>query len=220
MRYNGLKLVIDMAVKKVNHPLFNSYQDAIILGSIREDILFVPGLNKIFEHVSLSHFTGKYLRGGFIPLVYPGASFKTKYFFKKSLNRYRQNKKALSMVLLGRASHLIIDMACPVHATRTPHLDDGYEWVVEKNYLNLSELPFEIPNHFSTSNDIVKSLARWTQRFEPDRTHHPIGAFLKKIGLRKGLHQKQLADQAEQIIPKAAGHLAALYLLFLKEALL
>lgn len=217
MRYNGLALVIEMAVNKTKSPLLSNSHDILILGALREDISYLPFLNRIWEHWSLSHFSGTHLRGGFIPLVYPGAPRKAAQFFKKSVRAYRSGNIMQSMVLLGRASHLLIDMACPCHAKRVAHFTDGYEWYVEAHTQTLKELDFKVPQNFNQPQQIVNSLAHCTQQFEADATNHHFGRLLKNLGLRKPLGREQFALQAEKIIPEAAGHLTAFFNCFLKE---
>jgi len=215
MRYNGLHLVIRMAVDKLDTPLLRQYQDALVLGAVREDVLFVPGTRRIWEHWSFSHFTGPRLGGGFIPLVYPGAPGSAQRRVDRAVALWRRGEHGKAMIDLGRASHLLIDMACPVHVHRVPHLTDGYEWYVEAHGDRLRALPFDVPAGYRTVRAIVAGLARHTQQFEPDRTNHHWGRALKSLGLRRSPGHAVFADQAAHIVPAAAGHLAALYRHFL-----
>lgn len=216
MRYNGLQLVIRLALEKLGAPELNRYQDALILGAIREDIVYLPQKRKIWEHWSLSHFSGRYLGGGFIPFVTPGAAQKAQMYFDRALADWHARKTASAFIQLGRASHLLIDMACPVHASRVAHMTDGYEWYVEANCARLRELPFEVPSHYKTPRAAVAGLARFTQEFRPDRSNHHWGRLLKSLGLRKSVSRAEFSEQAACIIPVAAGHLAAVYLQFLE----
>ena len=43
MLTNGQVLVIDMAVRALDHPLVSRYRSALVLGALREDTAYVPG---------------------------------------------------------------------------------------------------------------------------------------------------------------------------------
>jgi hypothetical protein len=216
MRYNGLQLVIRLAVRKLDHPLLNRYQDALVLGAIREDVRWQPRTRRIWEHWSLSHFSGRYVGGGFIPLLTVSAPRKAQRYVDQAVASWNAGDEARALVLLGMASHLVIDMACPVHASRVAHLTDGYEWYVEANCGQLATLAFEVPFGLRSAYQATDALARYTRQFQPDRTNHHWGRLLKRLGLRRSLTRHDFAAQASQIIPTAAAHLAAVYLLFLE----
>lgn len=216
MRYNGLQLVIRLAVRKLDAPQLTRFEDALVLGAIREDIVYLKHKKKIWEHWSLSHFSGRWLGGGFIPLLTAGAPRKAQLYFDRAVTAWRDGQQARAFVQLGMASHLLIDMACPVHASRVAHMTDGYEWFVEANCAPLAALPFEVPSQYRSAHDAAAGLAAFTQRFPPDRSNHHWGRLLKSLGLRKSLTRADFSNQATQIIPAAAGHLAAVYLMFLE----
>jgi hypothetical protein len=215
VRYNGLQLVIRRAVGKLDDPFLNRYADALVLGAIREDIVYLARKKKIWEHWSLSHFSGRFLGGGFIPFLTPSAPARAQDLFGRAVQAARGGDTARAFVLLGMASHLLIDMACPVHASRVAHMNDGYEWFVEANCEYLAGLPFQVPQHHRSVRAVVEGLARHTRKYPPDRTNHHWGRLLKSLGLRKSHTRATFAAQAEQIIPEAAGHLAAVYRQFL-----
>ena len=216
MRYNGLQLVIGLAVAKLDDAWFNRFHDALVLGAIREDVTWLPRRRKIWEHWSLSHFAGRHLAGGFIPFLTASAPARAQMYVDRAVTAWRAGQHARAFVQLGTASHLVIDMACPVHASRVAHLTDGYEWYVEANGAMLAALPFEVPRQYASAHDAAAGLAAFTQRFAPDRTNHHWGRLLKRLGLRRSLTRAEFAAQAEQIIPTAAGHLAAVYLTFIE----
>ena len=215
MRYNGLQLVIRLAVGKLDDPLVNRYADALVLGAIREDIVYLERQHKIWEHWSLSHFSGRWLAGGFIPFLTASAPRKAQMCFERAVAAAREGDQARAFVQLGMASHLLIDMACPVHASRVAHMNDGYEWFVEANCERLAALPFHVPRQYASAHDIAAGLAAFTRQSKPDRTNHHWGRLLKSMGLRAPPSRTELAAQAERIIPTAAGHLSALYAQFL-----
>ncbi|MES2017973.1 MAG: zinc dependent phospholipase C family protein [Pseudomonadota bacterium] len=214
MRYNGLQLVVRLAVRKLDLPHLTRFEDALVLGAIREDIIYLPRKKKIWEHWSLSHFSGRYLGGGFIPFLTTSAPRRAQHYVDLAVQAWHDGQPARAYVCLGMASHLVIDMACPVHASRVAHMNDGYEWYVEGNCPQLAALPFEVPQHYRSVHAAVAGLARFTRQFPPDRSNHHWGRLLKACGLRKTFTRTELANQAAHIIPAAAGHLAAVYLMF------
>jgi hypothetical protein len=218
MRYNGLQLVIRLALRTLDRPQLTRYEDALVLGAIREDIVYQPRKRTIREHWSLSHFSGRYLGGGFIPFLTASAPRKAQQYFDRALAAQRDGRQARAFVLLGMASHLLIDMACPVHASRVAHLTDGYEWFVEAHCAQLAALPVPAVPRYASVRDAVAGLAVYTRRFRPDRSNHHWGRLLKMLGLRKPLTRAEFSAQAAQIIPAAASHLAAVYLMFLEAA--
>lgn len=216
MRYNGLQLVIRLAVRKLDAPQLTRFADALVLGAIREDVVYLKRRQKIWEHWSLSHFSGRHLGGGFIPFLTASAPRKAQIYFDQAVASWRDGQQARAWVQLGMASHLLIDMACPVHASRVAHMTDGYEWFVEANGAQLAALPFQVPGQYRCAHDAVAGLAAFTRQFAPDRSNHHWGRLLKALGLRTSFTRADFSAQATQIIPAAAGHLAAVYLMFLE----
>jgi hypothetical protein len=207
-----------MAVRESGDPLLLRYQDALVLGAIREDVWIIGG--KIWEHASFSHFWGDRVGGGFIPLIYPGAPWKAQRYFEKAVRFGKAGQTAKAMVQLGRASHLLIDMACPVHARRVPHWTDGYEWYIDGNTELLWDLRPSPPPPEKTVYDITLGMARFTRQFEPDRSNHLWGWFLKRVGVRRSLSRAEFAMQAQKILPEATARLLAVYQCFLRETYL
>lgn len=217
MLYKGLQIVICSATEQLQLPLFQRYLDALVLGALREDVQYLPRKQRIWEHFSLSHFAGAVLPGGFIPFLTPSAASRAQYFFERAIELALQQQFVAAMVQLGRASHLLIDMACPVHAHRVPHWSDGYEWYIEGNGEHLRQLRSSVPSHYRSVREIVTGLAKFTRQFPADTTHHHLGRWLKLRGWRRALTHDEIAAQAEQIIPVASAHLAAMYLHFLAQ---
>jgi len=56
VRLNGLFVVAELAARQVAHPLVEKYKSALVLGSLREDVWWIPGVRRVFEHLSFSHF--------------------------------------------------------------------------------------------------------------------------------------------------------------------
>ncbi|MBI4347525.1 MAG: hypothetical protein HY553_11765 [Elusimicrobia bacterium] len=217
MRLNGLYTVCDLALRRVDDPVSNRYRAAFILGSLREDIVYLPWAGRVWEHLSLSHFYQPGLPGGFFPF-WPGPRLKADRFFDRALRLFKDGRRAAGFVQLGRAAHLLIDMACPVHAQRTVHEEDPFEWCVEGHAPALRALPPAEPPAAARASELVEGLSRFTQRFTPDATNSAWGRFLERRGLRRPVGGREAFEQARELIPAAAAYTAALLALFLREA--
>ena len=140
MRLNGLDIVVELAARKLADPVVTRDKKPLSLGSLREDVWYIPGARFILEHLSFSHFYHPGLPGGFLPVVWPGPRIKADMFYDRALAAQREGRTAAAFVQLGRIAHLITDMCCPVHAHRTMHMTDPFEWWVEGNKSKLLAL--------------------------------------------------------------------------------
>ncbi len=217
MRLNGLKVVVDMAVRELDHPLVARYQKAILLGSLREDVWYIPGAKVVFEHLSFSHFYKPGLPGGIVPVVWPGPRMKGEKFFAKAVREHDAGRTASGFVQLGRVVHLLTDMCCPVHAHRTVHATDPFEWYVEGNRKKLDALPVPAVADAERPSDLIEGLAAFTQRFATDETNHLPGRLLKRLGLLESVSAAEAGEQARALIPMAAGYTVALLRLYLRR---
>lgn len=217
MLYKGLQTVICAAVRQTDNPLFTRYSDALILGAVREDVAYLCPQKRIWEHLSLTHFSGRFLPGGLFPFFTLSAPHCAQIYFDRACKLAAQQKIAVAMVQLGRASHLLIDMACTAHVHRVPHWTDGYEWYIEVHGDELGTLQAAIPMQYQSAAAIVEGLARFTRQFPADKTRHWPGRWLKAHSWRRSPTRAEIAQQAKQIIPVASAHLAAMYLLFLQK---
>jgi hypothetical protein len=207
-------LVVDMAVDAVAHPLARRYRDALVLGSLREDVAWLPLVDVVYEHLSLHHFNGR-LPGGYLPFLSIGAPGAANRRYARALRRRRAGRTAAAFVELGRVAHLLADMACPAHVHRVLHVEDSFEWWVESHRDALAALPVPEVAPVARASDLIVSLARRTRALEPDRTSTPLGRRLRRMGLRRPPPRAALEAQARAIIPLAAGHTAALLGMFL-----
>ncbi len=219
MRPGGLALLIDMGASAVDHPLVAKYRTALTLGSLREDVWYLPGIRVIYEHLSDSHFGGSgWMPGGVIPFLWPGASARASRYFRRALRAYRRGDPAAAFVQLGKSAHLLADMACPAHVRRVIHRTDPYEWYVEGNARTLRELPLPELPPMAEAAAVTASLSRFTRDFAPDRTNNAFGRLMRRLGLYKPLRRTDCEAQARAIIPVAAAHTAELIRAFLREA--
>lgn len=194
MWFNGFITVIDMALAQQPHPLLVRYRDALVLGCFREDVWFVGGIDAVIQNPSLSHFSRAGVPGGFVPWLTPDAGARTEKLGRKAVREFSQGRVASAMVQLGRAAHLLIDMACPVHAQGIAHGSDPFEWCVEAMGEELRALPVFMPS-YARFAEAARGMARHAQGF-------PVA-------------RKNARDQARQLIPLAAGHVAASFQIFL-----
>jgi hypothetical protein len=217
MRYNGLCLVVDLAAAALAHPVVDRYRRAILLGALREDYVYLPLVGPV-ESLSLEHFYGPGLPGGFFPFLTPGTRTKAPYLFRKALGEAKEGRITSAFVQLGRCSHLLTDMACPVHVHRVAHLTDPYEWYVEGNCASLSKAEVPAPPAAASVVELIEGLAGFTAQFAADGTNSLHGRLLERLGLRRSLTRDEVAAQARAIIPMAASYNAALFGLFLVES--
>jgi len=218
MLANGLALVIDRAVAHLPSGEARRYRKALVLGSLREDVARMPGSARVFEHLSFSHFGGGWLRGGYLPLLWPGPRFKVRRYFRRALALARAGKRAAAFVTLGRACHVLTDMACPVHVHRVIHDSDPFEWYVEMHADQLRAEPTAPLPDGRSPGALVASLAAVTGTCAPDRTRNAFGRLLRRLGLRRPVPGHEIHRQARLLIPQAAAHVAALIRLFLGQA--
>ena len=218
MLANGLALVIDRAVANLPSTEARRYRKALVLGSLREDVARTPGGAGVFEHLSFSHFGGGWLRGGYLPLLWPGPRFKVRRSCRRALARARAGNRAAAFVTLGRACHVLTDLACPVHVHRVIHETDPFEWYVEMHADQLSAAPARAAPDARSPVALVASLAAITRACAPDRTRNAFGRLLRRLGLRRAVPRHEIRRQAHLLIPQAAAHVAALISLFLGES--
>jgi hypothetical protein len=212
MRIGGLAMLVERAADRVTSPVLQRYRRAITLGALREDVAYLPGLPKPVEHLSFSHTWKGYLPGW---TTAPEAADR---WFSRAVRTHREGEQARGFVELGRAAHLLADMACPVHVHGfAHHPGDGYEWFVETHGEELAALPIPATPSAERASDLVDGLAWFTSRFPGDRTQHPVGRWLVRRGLARGVRQHELRDAAAQIIPVAIAHMTGLLELYVRR---
>jgi hypothetical protein len=217
MRYGGLYVVVELALRQLKDAELTRYKDPLLLGSLREDVWHIPLVDSIFEHWSFSHFYKPPFPGGFIPLLWPGPRLKGNKFYRRALRENAAGRTAAGFVQLGRVAHLLTDMCCPVHVHRITHLTDPYEWYVEGNIARLLELPVPHVAEAERPSELVQRLAAHTRSFRGDPTNHHLGRALKRAKLLNGVTTKEAAEQARELIPLAAGYTAALLRMYQRD---
>jgi hypothetical protein len=119
---------------------------------------------------------------------------------------------------LGRACHLLTDMACPVHAHRVMHEADPFEWYVEAHAPALAQLPMPPAPAVDSVPALVAGLAAYARLFTPDRTHNAWGRMLRGLGVLRPVPMAEVERQARALIPAAAAHVASLFRRFVSES--
>lgn len=209
---NGQAAVLRMAL--ASRPDLARFTPALLLGAMRANVWYIPGLARVVEHLSFSHFHRTLLPGGFLPFLTPGTRTMARHYFAQALREHRAGNVIASFVRLGATSHLIADMACPVHVHRVIHEHDPYEWYVEAHHQELRSLPLPVVPDVERPEELIDSLASTTRAFEPDRTSYPFGRLLRRTGVRRSVGRERIAEQARTLLPLAAAHAAALIRLF------
>jgi hypothetical protein len=215
MLANGLSLVIERALTQLTGPGAREarrHRKALLLGALREDITRLPFGTRVFEHLSFSHFGGGWWGGGFLPF-WPGPRFKVRRYFHRALRLARSGHAGAAFVTLGRACHVLIDMACPVHVHRVIHEADPFEWYIEVHAAVLGDAhatPAVPPPSLREPGALVTHLSAVTRRWAADRTRYALGRWLRRMGLRRPLPASEISRQAQALIPEAAAHVAAL----------
>jgi putative flavoprotein involved in K+ transport len=199
---NGLILCLDRALAPeavASHSERQRYA-ALVLGMFREDIKLAHGLGLSLPSPSLGHF-------------YPLSRRHCAGLFRRAVEAARAGRPLRGAFLLGRALHVLIDMACPAHAQFVAHpLRDPYELHVDAHAAELAELPVpELPGlAWARPGHIIDSLAGAARREPADATQTPWGRLLKKLGLRRAPSGAQTKEAARRLIPLAAAHVCAL----------
>jgi hypothetical protein len=226
MLANGLLLVADLAVEAAASAPATRFRTALILGCLREDVLFLPfpfslplSLHgRVTEYPSFSHFYRPGLPGGYLPLLWPGPRRCADRLYARALGARREGRLAEAFVLLGRTMHLLADMSIPTHTHRMAHERDPFEWYVEGNIAALRALPVPSVAPVARASGLIESMARASTAFAPDGTNTPLGRLLRRAGLRRKPSIDEVARQAEVLLPLGAGHGAALLAMFDRDA--
>jgi len=203
---NGIVLTLDMALQQgeawgEDESLLHSM---LLLGLFREDIALIPlpfGRSLSFPSLSLGH-------------LWPMSKWRFSYLYKKSIRLARKKRRAQSYYYLGRSLHVLVDMACPVHAHPVCHyLRDPYERYVEYHAQALKQLPVPDVAKEGASVSIssyITALATQARLEQADRTQSPWGKLAKKAGFCRPLNHAVIAPQAHRLIPLAAGYIRQL----------
>lgn len=195
---NGLLVILDMALEA--RPMAGERYLALVLGLFREDVLLLPGLGG-HPNPNPGH-------------LWPFARRALDRRFSQAVAAKRKGEDLRASFLLGRAMHVLADMACPAHARNVwHHLRDPFELGVEGRAGRLAaapvpELPPELRN--GAPGAWAESLARAARRERADGTRTWWGRALRRLGLRRPVGGREAAAQADRLVPLAAAHVRVL----------
>lgn len=218
MLRNGLHLVADEAARRSGVVAAATYRDALVLGSLREDVLWVPPFG-LTEYPSFRHFGGRGRPGGYLPF-WPGPRRTADTLYARAVRDARGGRTAAAFVALGRVMHVVTDACIPSHAHRVAHDRDPFEWHVEGNCERLAALAAPEVPLATRPSVLVAELARTAAGFRADRTNTPVGRWLRRRGLAKRVDSAEARTQADALVPLAIGHAVAVIRMFARDAAL
>jgi hypothetical protein len=216
MLRNGLFLVADAAARRSGVEAVERWRSALVLGSLREDILWVAPFG-LSEYPSFRHFGGLGRPGGYLPF-WPGPRRTADTLYRRALAHARADRHAEAFVAVGRILHVVTDACIPSHVHRAAHGRDPFEWHVEGNIDRLAALPSPDVELADRPSTIITRLAKEAARYRPDRTNTPIGRIFRRAGLMSRVGAAEARTQAEALIPLAIGHATAVLRMFARDA--
>jgi hypothetical protein len=216
---NGHKLIMDMGVDAVAHPLLRQRYDELLLGNMREDVYKFPFVQRFMLGKGLTHYYRPGRRGGVFRFV-PGAPARADWLFEGAVREHREGRPRDAFFTLGRVVHLLSEMVAPVHAQIVLHWrGDGFEMVLERDHERLRALPLPAwPSHLRSAGDLVHQLAVFCQGFPADRTRNVLGYVAYRLGLRQRPSAEAVEQQIAALVPAGGAYMAALFALFLERA--
>lgn len=201
---NGLILCLEMGLgpAAVANRVDREWSAALVLGMFREDICLMPRVGWSMPSPSLGH-------------LYPLSRQRCEKLFAAAVAAARSGAPLRGALWLGRALHVLIDMACPAHARAVAHsLREPFEVYVEAHAAELACLPLpELPPALALDSGpaaLVESLARAARVEQVDGTTSPWGTVLRRLRCRHPISGALIAEQARRLIPLAAAHVSAL----------
>ena len=184
----------------------SAFRREILQGNDDEDVHIVPLLKWRLRAAGLTHThvpNGRYGELGF-----PSAKSRCLVFLEKARH---ENDRGRAAWWLGRACHLLGDVAVPARANRIWHLEgDPLEMWIEAHVDSFGSL--RIPDlDVKTPDAIIEALARAAATFPADTTRTPWGrATLQWTGRGRMLQEEELVEQARKLVPLAIASTKAL----------
>jgi hypothetical protein len=218
MLANGHKLVLDMGVEAIAHPLVARHYDDLLLGCLREDVYKLP-LGGFVLGKGLTHYYRPGSGGGVLPFV-PGAPARADRLFDAAVAAWDEGRPRDAFFTLGRAVHVLSEMVSPIHAHAQLHWGgDGFEALLEREHARLRRLPLpEWPRAARTAARLVHDLAVACRQFSCDRTRNLPGYLAWRLGLRARPSAETIEAQAAVMVPLGGAYVAALCALFVDLA--
>ncbi len=192
--------IIRKAIELLDNKEIEENKVEILNGAFKEDYWqfskFAIGLPV------LAHFYSPEKKRGF--LFFRNAKNHGINLFKKAIRLYKENKKSKAFYYLGRAAHILADMATPAHTNLVSHFFKGDKF---EQYALTRFLPqdVEIAEKKNKVGDYYEDLARISCKFK---------VFNSELSMED---RKELANQFEYLTTKAINYSAALILHFIQK---
>lgn len=184
----------------------HDFRRELLQGNDDEDVHIVPLLKWRVRAAGLTHTHVP--NGHFGELGFPSAKRRCLVFVDKSR---REKDPAHAAWWIGRACHLLGDVAVPARANRVWHIEgDPLEAWIEAHVDSFRNT--RVPDTEKKSPaQIVETLAHVAATFPADTTRTPWGrAAHQWAGRGRKLDEKELAEQARILVPLAVASTKAL----------
>jgi hypothetical protein len=217
---NGHRLVMDRALDELGDDAeLREHYDALLLGNLREDVYKFPFTKRFMLGKGLTHYYRPGRVGG-VWFFVPSAPRRTGWLFERAVRLHRAGRPRDAWFALGRAIHLLSEMAAPVHSSVVLHwYGDPFELYVEANARELRKLPLPaLPAGAArarTAAELVHLLAVYSRQFPCDRTRNLPGWLAWKSGLLRRPADDVVVSQVRALIPMGAAFTLAMLRLFL-----
>jgi hypothetical protein len=187
-------------------PWPHEFRREILQGNDDEDVFVVPLLKWRLRAAGLTHTHDP--NGRFGELGFPSAKVQCLGFLEKAR---REKKPARAAWWIGRACHLLGDVAVPARANRVWHIEgDPLEAWIEARVASFRDVVTHAIE-YKTPEQIIENLARVASAFRADTTRTPWGrAGFQWFGNGRKLDDAELAEQACVLVPLATASTKAL----------
>jgi hypothetical protein len=210
---------IRQAVERTAAPWLEDHLGDLLRGNDDEDVYIVPLIGWRWPSLGFTHTYRPGSRRG--ELGAPSAKRRCLEFLERA-HRVRPTAPTVAAWWLGRACHLLADMAVPARTRGVWHLlgDPLETWVEE----NLDTLPRDASRPAPGSppaapEQIMDSLAALSSGYRADTTRMPLRALLYRgfsVGIRVPPAEAEI--QARELVPRAMEHTAALLDWFVRSS--
>lgn len=187
-------------------------------GALNEDFFCVGKRLLKIRMLGLSHFYNPETKSGFLLNIFSNGKDTGVKRFNKAKKYYIKGDIKNAYYNLGRAVHLLHDLAAPAHAQLLPHyILDRCEIYINKN-CDRMKLPRIRIVRFKRADDYYHSIAAKVYHFEAEKRLSMAWQVKRLIGLKKRIPKENLREQAEYIFPMAVSYTAGLIEHFFKDA--
>jgi hypothetical protein len=191
-------LIINVAIDHAGS-WAHEFRQEILQGNDDEDVHIVPIVKWRLRAAGLTHTHVP--NGRFGELGAPSAKRQCLVFLDKA---HREEKPAQKAWWLGRACHVIADVAVPARAHRIWHIEgDPLEAWIESHCETFANVSVEQDEH-RAPEEIIEELARIAITFPADTTRTPWGrAAFHWFSRGRELEEPELTRQARVLVPRA-----------------